>query len=204
MDPGILNFGWAIINTKKKSNVSGKIITDALFEPRQRIAHILEDISKIVAEYEPEVVAIEKMIIRQVAPSLLEGYAARMAVLAYLSPMDIEFHEYHPATTKKNLLGGGQCTKKEMIDMMRDMFGITRKLSEHEADSFAQIKMYLLEEEKDEDEEEIDVVDFRSGSYGKLLRKNNKKCCNSAAKCNKGRSKTGSKTSARRNNRTKS
>jgi Holliday junction resolvasome RuvABC endonuclease subunit len=145
MDPGISNFGWAIYG--KNVNKSGIIKVVSPFKNvQERIAEMMEEITALVNTYEVEDIVIEKMMIRQVIPTVIQGYAARMAVLASLVPHGLmAANEYHTITTKKCLLGKAKASKKEMIDLMTECFGLKRKIEEHEADSYAQIAMYILE-----------------------------------------------------------
>jgi Holliday junction resolvasome RuvABC endonuclease subunit len=145
LDPGISNFGWAVYG--KNVCLSGVIVPpERYLEDAEKISFIVEEITAIVNTYNVEDVAIEKILLGKPMPSVILGYAARMAVLASLVPHGILVaNEYHTVSTKKTLLSNYRANKKEMIEAIMRWFDLKFKIKEHEADSYAQIAMYLLE-----------------------------------------------------------
>jgi crossover junction endodeoxyribonuclease RuvC len=155
LDPGIANFGWAIYYTDASELNHGIIKSDPKLEVHQRILQIITELNSIIGETEISAVAIEGMYLHNVNPGIIKGYAAKMCVLVHLQQRGIQFYEYNPTATKRELLGKGIADKKTMKDAVYHWFdfatwsGPDPKLKEHEVDSFAQIAMYVLENKID-------------------------------------------------------
>lgn len=61
LDPGIPNFGWAVVKDGKRPTVirSGRWHVDITLPPAERIAHSAAKIRELVAAYRPDAIGVE-------------------------------------------------------------------------------------------------------------------------------------------------
>jgi Holliday junction resolvasome RuvABC endonuclease subunit len=149
LDPGIANFGWAYLGADGRCD-SGVIIPETKDDDFTRLAGISNGILKLLGEFQPEVVVMEKMMIKVIQHQMLLVYAANqiagMTARIYNYTNNIPLiYELNPNATKKVL---GVKTKQDTKDLVKKCFRNTGRITEHEADSYGNIMAYIIETEE--------------------------------------------------------
>ncbi len=118
IDPGLGTSGYAVIRTGGE----GTAVVDAgvcRFDPKlplaERLVAIDHDISAILNEHHPEVVAVEQLYSHYNHPrtAILMGHARGVILLA-AARLGIEVHSYSATRIKRYLTGNGRATKAQM------------------------------------------------------------------------------------------
>ncbi|KAB8316768.1 crossover junction endodeoxyribonuclease RuvC [Tolypothrix campylonemoides VB511288] len=123
IDPGlaILGFG-AIICEKNQNSVQhdsvslldfGVVNTPAGTEVGQRLCTLYDDLHTLIKEFQPELVAIEKLFFYRMANTILVAQA-RGVVMLVLAQHNLPTVEFTPAQIKQALTGYGNADKHEV------------------------------------------------------------------------------------------
>jgi crossover junction endodeoxyribonuclease RuvC len=123
VDPGAGTTGYGVVARGGGGAVSllecGVVRTDAAHPLAQRLRHIFEGITEIVARHAPDVLAIEGVFYaRNVRTTLVLGHA-RAAVLLAAGLRDLDVAEYSPAEVKSAVAGTGRATKQQIQYMLQ-------------------------------------------------------------------------------------
>ena len=137
VDPGFGRIGVAVLEYTDASHVdilfSDCIETNPRHAHEERIRELSSKFSKIIQDYAPEELAIEKLYFGKNSPTALKVAEARGVILA-CAPLQV--FEYHPSHIKIALTGYGRAEKshiKKMIDLILSPTPKTRKDDEYDA-----------------------------------------------------------------------
>ena len=83
-----------------------------------RLRQIFESVGGIVAEYKPDIVAIESVFMHKNAGSALKLGHARSAALCATFDYEVEVFEYAPREIKQAVVGTGAATKEQVQHMV--------------------------------------------------------------------------------------
>ncbi len=129
IDPGtgILGFGIVeVTNAKNPTFVdAGVIRTPAKQADSQRLLTIYNELSEVVKETQPSVMAVEKLFFAQNVTTAMSVSQARGVVLLVGEQNNLALHEYTPLQIKQSLTGYGRADKKQMQDMVRTILGLS-------------------------------------------------------------------------------
>ncbi|EQC51437.1 crossover junction endodeoxyribonuclease RuvC [Bacteriovorax sp. DB6_IX] len=141
IDPGSRKTGWAVIEVqgkKFKYIASGVHRFDKIPEFLDRLADISESTKNLVAEYEPNEVALESLIYVQSIPSLAKLAQARGALIAGLSEKyKKKIFEYSPNLIKSSVAGHGHAAKEGVEKTLKMIFGNIKFKTNDESDALA-------------------------------------------------------------------
>ncbi len=141
IDPGTRYFGYGVIERLAPGRV--RYIECGVLEPRRagelaaRLAEIARGLGEIIAELEPEVVAVEGVFHGVNARSALQLGHSRGVALAAAGTHALPVHEYAPATVKRAVAGNGQATKDQVQAMVRALCGLKRAPTLDASDALA-------------------------------------------------------------------
>ena len=114
IDPGSRYTGFGvldIVGDQARYVASGTVKSiDGDFPDRLR--QIFTSVTEIVAEYQPDVVAIESVFMHKNAGSALKLGQARSAALCATFSREVEVFEYAPREIKQAIVGTGSATKE--------------------------------------------------------------------------------------------
>ncbi len=117
IDPGTAATGYGIIETKKgKHKVLGYgcIKTTPKTPFPQRLKIIYQELSRIIQEYSPDVIAMEQLFFaRNALTAISVGQAQGMVFLA-AADADLEVVRYPPLQIKMTLTGKGRAEKSKV------------------------------------------------------------------------------------------
>ncbi len=122
LDPGLATLGFGVIDiviNPAKGVIPllmvdfGIIQTPAKTEISQRLQIIYEDLSTVVDEFKPDLVAIEKFFFYRMANTIAVAQA-RGIVLLVLAQHNLSYMEFTPAQIKQAITGYGNAQKEEV------------------------------------------------------------------------------------------
>ena len=150
IDPGSRNTGYAIL-TKE----DGKLVAlrcDVLKmahmdDHSDRLQFIFEEISGIIASFEPTSCAVETPVYGVDPLAMLKLGRAQAAAMLAITNHDIEVSEYYPKQVKKSITGNGNASKEQVAFMLRKTVSLPdEKLSNDATDALAVAWCHLMKQ----------------------------------------------------------
>lgn len=139
IDPGSRICGYGLIRARGNSLeylASGVIRMGTLTFP-ERLHTIFSDISDIITEHGPDVVAVEEVFMGKNASSALKLGQARGAAIVACTHYKLPVAEYAARRVKQALVGRGQADKKQVQEMVKSLLGLSKVPPEDAADALA-------------------------------------------------------------------
>ncbi len=140
IDPGLANLGLGLVDgdaRKAKHLYHVCLTTESAWIMPKRLAYLYEEVSRILAEYQPEAVAIEDQILRKQADVAFKVGQAFGVVQLACAQAGVSVHHYGPMQVKKALVGTGRADKEQVIYMVKASLGIRELFNNHAADALA-------------------------------------------------------------------
>lgn len=139
IDPGSRLTGFGVIDFvgDKGTYVASGSIASAKGEFSDRLKLIFRSVSEIVAEYRPNIVAIESVFVHKNAGSALKLGHARSAAICATFDHDVVVHEYAPREIKKAVVGTGSASKEQIQHMVIAILNLQGAPSPDAADALA-------------------------------------------------------------------
>ncbi|MFZ5933010.1 MAG: crossover junction endodeoxyribonuclease RuvC [Patescibacteria group bacterium] len=126
IDPGTATTGYGLLRTSSKNFEVldfGLIETAKNGSPGKRLENIYRQMTKLLRQYSPNVVAIEKLFFASNAKTAMSVGQAQGVMIFAASRSKIEVAEYAPGTIKKTVAGDGRADKKMIQRSLRKIFG---------------------------------------------------------------------------------
>lgn len=139
IDPGSIVTGYGVIDSDGTHNVyvaSGPLRVKSETLP-ERLKLIFEGITSVIAEYGPNVVAIEKVFMNRNADSALKLGQARGAAISAAVMQGLPVAEYTPRHIKQAVVGKGSASKQQVQHMVRILLNHQGEFQADEADALA-------------------------------------------------------------------
>lgn len=128
IDPGTGILGFGVIDVDKRDKATlvdaGVIRTPVKQPDSQRLLTIYDELSEIIKDQQPQIMAVEKLFFAQNVTTAMSVAQARGAVLLCGEQNHLELHEYTPLQIKQALTGYGRADKKQMQEMVRVILGL--------------------------------------------------------------------------------
>jgi crossover junction endodeoxyribonuclease RuvC len=127
IDPGTGRLGFGvidIINGKPHLVDAGVITTPPRSEESDRLLTIFEELSGIIKETKPDVMAVEKLFFAQNVTTAIHVAQARGVILLTGKQAGLELYEYTPLQIKMSLTGYGRASKQQIQEMVRVLLGL--------------------------------------------------------------------------------
>ncbi len=141
IDPGTAACGYGIVHGsdgRLRAVVSGHWRTSARERPHARLLAIFAGVRELIAEHEPDAVALEESFVGADARIALSVGQARGAVLVAAASVGVECAEYAPAHVKQAVCGYGRAEKGQMQRMVKLILDLESEPgSTHAADALA-------------------------------------------------------------------
>ncbi len=141
IDPGTAACGYGIVHGSGqhlRAAGSGCWRTSPRDPIDARLLTIFEGVRELIAEHEPDAVAIEESYVGADARIALSVGQARGAVLVAAASAGVDCIEYAPAHVKQALCGYGRAEKAQVLRMVKLVLGLdVEPRSSHEADALA-------------------------------------------------------------------
>jgi crossover junction endodeoxyribonuclease RuvC len=121
IDPGTRRIGYGVVDSQ---NGTVKFINAGLFkitatEDVAALEETKKEIDRLIAEYRPEVVAIEKLFFAKNQKTAIAVAQARGVILLATKECGIRIKEYTPNEVKLGVTGYGFADKKAVLKMVR-------------------------------------------------------------------------------------
>ncbi len=122
IDPGFGLIGWAVVKEDKKIIDYGSIATPSKESIEKRLVEIGRDLLKIINDYQPTVLAIEKLFYFKNAKTVIDVAQSRGMTIYLAASLGLKIAEYTPLEIKLALTGYGRADKKQMERMVTALF----------------------------------------------------------------------------------
>jgi len=139
IDPGLRCTGFGVIGVAGQHLqylVSGTIRNTGGELPA-RLAVILRDLSEVIAQYQPEEVAIEKVFVNVNPQSTLLLGQARGAAICAAVLAGLPVAEYTALQVKQAVVGNGHAAKEQVQEMVKRLLGLPKAPAADAADALA-------------------------------------------------------------------
>jgi crossover junction endodeoxyribonuclease RuvC len=128
IDPGtgILGFGVIDVNKAGKATLidAGVIRTPAKQPDSDRLLTIFDELTLVIKEVKPEIMAVEKLFFAQNVTTAMSVSQARGVVLLCGKQHGLDLYEYTPLQIKQALTGYGRADKQQIQEMVRILLGL--------------------------------------------------------------------------------
>lgn len=139
IDPGSRLTGFGVLDFMgdRATYVASGAVKSGNGEFPERLRLIFRSVVEIVAEYEPDVVAIESVFVSRNAGSALKLGHARSAAICATFEFDVRVFEYAPREVKQAVVGNGSASKEQVQHMVRSLLQLEGDPSSDSADALA-------------------------------------------------------------------
>lgn len=139
IDPGSRHTGFGVLDLdgNRATYVASGTVKSLDGDFPNRLRQIFESVANIVAEYRPDIVAIESVFMHKNASSALKLGQARSAALCATFSGNIEVHEYAPREIKLAIVGTGSATKEQVQHMVVSLLSLDAVPAGDAADALA-------------------------------------------------------------------
>jgi crossover junction endodeoxyribonuclease RuvC len=130
IDPGSRRCGYGVVEKVGGGRVRyvecGVVEAPASASLPRRLVEICAGLREVIAELEPQAVAVEGVFHGQNARSALQLGHARGAALLVCGEATLEVSEYAPATVKRAVAGNGRASKEQVSRVVRMLCALDR------------------------------------------------------------------------------
>lgn len=139
LDPGsrITGFGVIALHVGRIECLASGQIRAGTGAMDARLRRIYADVSALVAEFSPEVVAVEQVFVARNPDSALKLGQARGAAIVAATAKGATLHEYAPTAIKQAVVGRGHAAKPQVQHMVQALLGLTEVPPADAADALA-------------------------------------------------------------------
>ena len=139
LDPGLRITGFGLVDqlgTQLRYVASGCIKTKDGELPG-RLKTLLDGVREVIATYQPDVVAVEKVFVNVNPQSTLLLGQARGAAITTLVVHGLAVHEYTALQVKQAVVGHGKAAKEQVCHMVERLLTLSASPSSDAADALA-------------------------------------------------------------------
>jgi len=140
IDPGSRKTGYGLISKQGNRLVhidNGAIFTQSAKDFPQRLEKIFTGLSAVIAQYQPEVVAVENVFLAKNAMSALKLGQARGAAIVAAVNVGLPVHEYTAMQVKQAVVGTGRAEKTQVQQMIKALLNLPEVAQEDASDALA-------------------------------------------------------------------
>ena len=138
IDPGFRLTGYGIVDTNGQESrhiASGVIDARKAEGTASRLEVIYNGVSKLVAEHQPQELAVERVFVARNADSALKLGQARSAAICATFGTGMPVYEYAAREVKQAIVGKGGAGKDQVQHMVRVLLCINEDLQEDASDA---------------------------------------------------------------------
>jgi len=121
IDPGTAILGYGVVRGERDPAMVayGVVRTQAKTPPEKRLQLLYDGVSRLIAQYLPDCVAVEQLFFSKNVTTALPVMQARGVVLLAAANADLPVFEYRPIEVKQAITGYGKADKPQMQEMVR-------------------------------------------------------------------------------------
>jgi len=130
IDPGSLCTGYGIVEEAGGRLTSvhfGSIASKPKIPFAHRLKSIYDGLASVMAEYQPDAVAVEDIFFAVNAKSTIKLGQTRGVALLAAAQADIDLAEYSPLEVKQSVVGYGRADKHQVRDMVTVILKLQQK-----------------------------------------------------------------------------
>lgn len=135
LDPGSRITGVGIIDDECLVHAENLVLGGGPLP--ERLGMIFNRLQRIIAEYRPDVAAVETVFMSRNAQSAIKLGQARGAAICAAVAAGLDVHEYAPRAIKQALVGRGGAAKEQVQHMTRILLKIDQDLGADASDALA-------------------------------------------------------------------
>lgn len=154
IDPGSRITGYGLVEQQGSRLLhvdNGAIFTDKAKDFPDRLRLIFEGLSRVIAEFAPEVVAIEDVYVSENARAALKLGQARGVAIAAAVHVGLPVFEYTASQVKQAVVGHGRAGKDQVQKMVKALLGLPEIAQADASDAVAvaicHINSYKLQQQ---------------------------------------------------------
>lgn len=127
IDPGTARLGYGLI----RGNIQPTLIDAGVIEtwPDEdmpaRLVTLYESVRELIGEFEPDMLAVEKLFFARNVTTAISVGQARGVVLLAAAQSHVPVSEYSPSEIKHAIAGYGKADKAQMQEMVRIILNLT-------------------------------------------------------------------------------
>ncbi len=123
IDPGLADTGFGVISLQPSLTflTAGTIRTKKDLTTPARLQIIFTEVKKLLAEFKPDLVAIEKLFFARNVTTALEVGQARGVVLLAAASINKPIREFTPLQVKQAVTGSGKADKRQIGLMVKTL-----------------------------------------------------------------------------------
>ncbi len=133
IDPGYGRCGMAIVERDQKGKdiliFSQCVETSAQMEFTERLDIIARECARLIEEFEPSQLAIEKLFFNTNQKTAMRVAEVRGALIQSASERSVAVFEYTPMQVKSAVAGSGSADKRQVAAMVRLLMKIEKKIA---------------------------------------------------------------------------
>jgi crossover junction endodeoxyribonuclease RuvC len=139
LDPGSLCTGFGVVDVSRASvcYVASGAIRTAGVSLSERLQEIFRGVDRLVGEFKPDEVAIERVFMHRNADSALKLGQARGAALCGTFSLRPHVFEYAPREIKLAVVGTGAAQKDQVQMMVKRLLNVSGPMASDAADALA-------------------------------------------------------------------
>jgi crossover junction endodeoxyribonuclease RuvC len=130
IDPGTARTGYGLVETSISGALKliryGVINTPAGDPMAQRLTQLHDELQAIIAEFKPEMAAVEQLFFQKNVSTALSVGQARGVVLLTLAVAGLPIEEYSPQDVKQAVTGYGAADKTQMQRMVKTLLSMKK------------------------------------------------------------------------------
>ncbi|QGU07551.1 Crossover junction endodeoxyribonuclease RuvC [Corynebacterium occultum] len=128
VDPGLTRCGLSVVQAGRGRAVLpisvGVVRTPSDLELEKRLLRIFKATTEWIQEYQPDVVAIERLFERGNVSTVIHTAHAVGVIMLAAAEQGLAVHMYTPSEVKKAISGNGRADKKQMTVMITRILGL--------------------------------------------------------------------------------
>jgi len=146
IDPGSQRTGFGVLDAAgaRLTYVASGVIRTEAGEFASRLCEIFRCVRTLVAQYQPQEIAIERVFVNRNPDSALKLGQARGAAICGTADADAEVFEYAPRQIKMAVVGSGSAEKGQVQLMMKSILKLESKITADAADALATAVCHAL------------------------------------------------------------
>jgi crossover junction endodeoxyribonuclease RuvC len=146
IDPGSQRTGFGVVDAagSRLTYVASGVIKTSQDEFAVRLCEIFRCVQTIVAQYQPQEIAIEKVFVNRNPDSALKLGQARGAAICGTHEANAEVFEYATRQIKQAVVGSGSAEKAQVQLMMRSLLKLDAPVPADAADALAAAVCHAL------------------------------------------------------------
>lgn len=135
IDPGLGTIGFGLLpipdNTASEIDPAnchwGAITTTKNTPDGPRLVEIERDLTQVIAQLKPDVVALERIFYFRNATTMVPVCQARGVIVLVLSKFNLPVYEYTPMQVKQSITGYGKSQKREIQETLMEILKLDKK-----------------------------------------------------------------------------